>query len=99
MTHLTEINFSTETEGSSLPVLVGFYAAGSLQEQSLRELEQEHPNRIKFCSVDIERERSLARSFQILSAPTMVLLQEGEILQRIRGERSKDALAKILDLN
>ena len=99
MTYLTETNFRPETEGSVLPVLVGFYPAGSLQEQSLRELEREHPDRIKFCAVDAAKEKKLAHAFRILSVPTLVLLEKGEILQRIRGERDKEALTKILDLD
>ena len=98
MTNLTGENFKLEL-GEEKPVLVGFSAPGCDQRALLTALEQEHGSRMKFCWVDTDRERELARQFEILRAPTLVLLQQGQVLQRIRGERSKEALTRILDLD
>ncbi len=99
MTNLTGKNFKRETQRAKLPVLVGFYGSGSLQEEPLSELERKHGNRLKFCRVDTDREQDLARQFGILSVPTLVLMEEGKVQQRIRGEQSKEALTQILDLD
>ena len=98
MTNLTGENFKLEL-GQEMPILVGFCSEGCSQQADLSALEQEHGNRMKFCWVDTDRERELVRQFEILSAPSLVLLQQGQVLQRIRGERSKEALRQILDLD
>ena len=98
MTNLTGENFKLEL-GQEKPVLVGFSAPACSQRALLSALEQEYGSCMKFCWVNTDRERELTREFEILRAPTLVLLQQGQVLQRIRGEQSKEALTRILDLN
>ncbi len=100
MTNLTMENFAAETEQTSSPVLVGFCGGeGDRSLLPMLALEREHPGKLKFCRVDTDRERALASAFHILSVPTLVLMQQGQVLQRIRGLGSKESLARILDLN
>lgn len=99
MTNLTGKNFKQEAEQAEQPVLIGFYHSRCAKNQSLESLEKDFPGRLKFCCVDVDREEGIAQQFDIFSVPTLVLLWEGEVLQRIWGEHSAEGLSEMLDLN
>lgn len=103
MTNLTRDNFSSEVEYAEKPVLIDFYAAWCAPCRALmpilETLDAEFGARCKFCKVDIDRQEALAQQFDILSVPTLVLLHDGEIVQRISGLRSREEIAEILELH
>lgn len=100
MTNLTMENFAAETERTASPVLVGFCSGdGDRALLPILALEREYPGKLKFCRVDTDRERALANAFHIFSVPTLVLMQQGQVLQRIRGLGSKESLARILEIS
>ena len=48
--------------------------------------------------MDVDAEETLTRKFDILSVPTLVLMQNGEVQQRIRGLRAREDILRILNL-
>ena len=49
--------------------------------------------------MDVDRQEGLAHQFDILRVPTMVLMHDGEIVQRISGLRSREEIIEILNLD
>ena len=96
MTELTPRNYRTEVELSKDPVLICVHSTGT---QPPETLEQRCHHRMKCCALDAQRYEEMAKSLRILGLPTTIVLEEGKIVHRIRGERSADDLAKILDLD
>ena len=96
MTELTPRNYGTEVELSKDPVLICVHDTGA---QPPKALEQRCGQRMKCCALDAGRYEEMAKSLRILGLPTTIVLEQGKIVHRIRGERTADDLAKILDLD
>lgn len=100
MTELTRENYSAQVEQAELPVLIDFYAdwCGPCKAfaPTLEQLADEYGGRCRFCSVNIDRQAGLAEQFDIMSVPTLVLMHDGEIRQRISGLRSREEIMEIL---
>ena len=47
----------------------------------------------------MDAQEGLTQQFDILRIPTLIYLQEGEIVQRISGLRSREEILEILNLN
>jgi len=47
---------------------------------------------IKFKIVDVDYEIDLAKSFNIQSVPTFILIEEGNVINRISGAQTKETL-------
>lgn len=96
--HITKENFTAEVVNSDRPVLLDFWATwcgpcrmvGPLVE----EIAAEHPE-IKVGKINVDEQPGLAAQFQIMSIPTLMVVKNGQITQRVVGARPK---AQILAL-
>lgn len=93
MLNLTQENFKREVVEADTPVLVEF----SEKSEFPNDLTEEYRNRCKFCHVDVNAQPTFANQFGLLSLPTSILMEKGEILQRIRGKRSNEEWKRILN--
>ena len=79
-------NFAQET--ASGRVLVDFFATWCgpcrMQAVVLEEVAVEHPE-ISIVKVDVDENPALARKFGIMSIPTLVLLEDGELAKKHVG--------------
>ena len=103
MTNLTGKNYREQAEQAEQPVILSFYSphcksCGRLAPE-LKELSQQVSSRMKFCTVNVDEEESLAQQFDILGVPTLILLENGEVMQRICGRHSREELTEILNLD
>ena len=97
----TQNNFGPEVLQSSTPILVDFWAewCGPCKALSpiLDELADEYAGRVKIAKVDVEQNQQLASQFGISAIPTLLLFQNGQVVEQIRGLRSKRDLKATLD--
>jgi thioredoxin 1 len=47
---------------------------------------------IKFKIIDVDSEIDLAKSFEIKSVPTFILIEDGNVINRISGAQTKEKL-------
>ena len=46
--------------------------------------------------VNVDEEMALASQFQVMSIPTLVVLKNGQVVDRVVGARPKDAIVSLL---
>jgi thioredoxin 1 len=88
-------------ESSPKPVLVDFWAewCGPCRAiaPTIDKLAQKYEKDIGFAKVNVDELPELARRFGIRSIPTLVLLREGKVVERLVGVRPYEELARLLD--
>lgn len=96
--HITKENFNTEVVNSDRPVLLDFWATWCVPCRMVgplvEEIAAEHPE-IKVGKINVDEQPELAAQFQIMSIPTLMVVKNGQITQRVVGARPK---AQILAL-
>ena len=92
-------NFREEVMNSSKPVLLDFWAPWCGPCQMLlpviEELAGEQTD-IKVCKVNVDEERELAKQFRIMSIPTLIVIKNGETVNRALGYRPKDEVLALV---
>jgi thioredoxin 1 len=63
----------------------------------LDELAEEYQGRVRIGKVDVAEHQQLAVQYQVTAIPTLILFKGGEVVQQIRGAKSKKELKASLD--
>ncbi|MFE2752391.1 thioredoxin [Actinosynnema sp. NPDC059335] len=88
--------FTDDVLASDKPVLVDFWATWcgpcKMVAPVLEEIAAEHSEKITVAKLDIDANPSIARDYQIMSVPTMILFQGGRPVKQIVGAKPKAAL-------
>lgn len=96
---LTSGNFEKEVYDSEIPVLVDFYAdwCGPCKMMSpvVEEVSDEMPD-VKVCKINIDEEMDLAQKYGVMSIPTFISFNGGEIRGKQIGAVPKSALVDLL---
>lgn len=89
MTEVNERNFATEVLQANQPVLVDFYATWCgpcrMLAPVVEQLAGEFAGRVKFAKVDVDEAPELAARYQISGVPTLLLFQDGRVVDEIVG--------------
>ena len=96
---ITTANFETEVLKSEKPVLIDFWATwcgpcqmvGPIIEELGEELED-----IKICKVDVDKEPEISIKYNIMSIPTLIVFENGEIVNKTIGACTKDEILELL---
>lgn len=81
-------------------VLVDFYATWcgpcKMQSPILHEFKDEVKDKVEIIKVDVDQNPEIAKDFGILSIPTLLLIKEGELVEKTVGLSTKAQLSEML---
>ncbi len=96
---ITKQNFAEEVLNSDKPVLLDFWApwCGPCRMVSpvLEEIARERSD-VKIGKINVDEETDLAAQFQVMSIPTLVVMKNGDIVDRTVGARPKGQILAML---
>jgi thioredoxin 1 len=100
ITALTDDTFDEEIAGATEPLLVDLWAewCGPCKMISpiLEEIANEHAGKIRICKVNVDDNLAIARRFEVLSIPTLILFKDGQMQLRLVGAKGKNQLVQEL---
>lgn len=89
-------SFQDLLSGSDMPVLVDFYATwcGPCQMMApiLEQVNAQLKGRLQVVKIDTDKYPQLASQYQIYALPTLVLVKNGQPIERIEGVVTADQL-------
>ncbi|MEG1782002.1 MAG: thioredoxin [Oscillospiraceae bacterium] len=98
---ITASNFEEVVLKSDIPVLVDFWAPWcgpcKLVAPIIDELAETFDGRYKVGKINMDKEQSLASKFGIMSIPTLMVFNNGELVKKQIGFTSKEALLKLFE--
>jgi len=99
---LTDANFEDEVLKSEVPVVVDFWADWCapcrMVAPVMEEIAGEFGNRVKVGKLNVDAHRETAARFDIMSIPTVMLFEKGEVSRQVVGAMPKDSLVRELGI-
>ena len=97
--HITKENFEAEVLHSDKPVLVDFFATWCgpcrMVAPVVEEIAAERPDYL-VGKVNVDEEMELAMEFGIISIPTLIVINNGEVARKVVGYRPKPEILALL---
>jgi thioredoxin 1 len=98
---LTQANFAEEIATAEKPVVVDFWAEWcgpcKMLAPILDEVAGENSDKITVAKVNVDENPDLARQFDIMSIPTLIVFKDGQPAHRFQGASGKAGLLQNLD--
>lgn len=98
---LSDSTFDEEIKGSEQPVLVDFWAEWcgpcKMIGPTLEELARDYSGRLTIAKLNVDDSPDVARRFEVMSIPTLILFKDGEPVQRLVGAKGKGQLVQEID--
>lgn len=96
---LTSKNFELEALKSETPVLIDFYAdwCGPCRAMApvIGQIAEEKKG-VKVCKVNVDQEPELAKQFKVMSIPTLVVMNKGQVVNQAVGMQPKENIMKMI---
>ena len=98
---VTDANFATEVERSPLPVLLDMWAPWCgpcrMVGPVVEELAKEMAGRVRVAKLNVDENPATAARFKVQSIPTLLVLKNGQEVERIVGAQPKAAIVQRLE--
>jgi len=100
LAQVTDASFAADVEQASVPVLVDFWAEWCgpcrMMNPILEEFAAAHAGRIKVVKLNVDDNPEASQRFKVLSIPTMLVFQDGQVVKQMVGAMSKQRLEEAL---
>ena len=98
---LSDATFDEAVAGSDTPVLVDFWAEWcgpcKMVAPTLAEIADEQRGKLTIAKLNVDDNPDIARRFEVMSIPTLLVFKDGQPAKRIVGAKGKGALLQDLD--
>ena len=98
---LTDATFDEIIGASSEPVVVDFWAEWcgpcKMIAPILNEIAAEHAGKVTIAKVNVDENPDVARRFDVMSIPTLIVFKDGTAQKRLIGAKGKNQLLAELD--
>lgn len=98
--NISKSNFQEEVIHSDKPVLLDFWAPWCgpcrMVVPLVDEIAQER-NDIKVGKINIDEQAELASKFGIMTIPTLLVIKDGQIVNKAIGARSKNKILELIE--
>lgn len=97
---LSDSTFDEEIGSADVPVLVDFWAEWcgpcKMVAPILEEIADENGDKIRIAKLNVDENPDVARRYEVMSIPTMIVFRDGEPAKRIVGAKGKGQLLQDL---
>ena len=100
LSQVTDATFAADVEQADVPVLVDFWAEWCgpcrMMNPILEEFAAAHDGRMKVVKLNVDENPEAASRFKVLSIPTMLVFQDGQVVKQMVGAMSRQRLDEAL---
>ncbi len=98
---VTDATFATDVEQSPVPVLLDMWAPWCgpcrMIAPTIEELAKELAGRVRVAKMNVDENPNTASRFKVMSIPTLLVLKNGQEVERIVGVQSKSEIVRRLE--
>ena len=96
----TSENFEEEVLKSDVPVLVDMFATWcgpcKMMAPVVAQLAEEYKGSVKVGKLDIDQNVDIVAQYKIMSVPTFLVINDGEVVKKLIGAVSKEELVEAI---
>ena len=96
---ISSADFEEKVLKTDKPVLVDFYSDTCIPCKRmagvLGDIEDEYEDKLYLYKVNVNYEEDLTAKYQVMSAPTLIVFENGEEKSRLSGTAGKDEIVKL----